>query len=226
LADAASLSRRRVVARAVRNQYALVFTERAAEPEIHDTLLQSLAAIGVELEAIASQLDPTQNPARDGLRRLRRQVGHSLREARESILDLRRNPMKRRGLVQSLTDLAENTARNGVPTDFTTNGYVERSSDELDVQLRIAQEAVGNAQARPGHAHPDCARADPADVLTVEDNGRGFVAEAHDPAPSLGQHLGLLSMRERAERVRGRLNIISAPGRRTTIEATVPVPSE
>jgi len=216
--------------RAVRNQYALVFTERARlSREIHDTLLQSLAAIGVELETIASQLDPTQNPARDGLRRLRRQVGHSLREARESILDLRRNPMKRRGLVQSLSDLAENTARNGVPTDFTTNGYVEQRSDELDVQLfRIAQEAVGNA-LKHGRATQVrmVLRADPTQiVLTVEDNGRGFVTEARDPAPSLGEHLGLLSMRERAERIRGRLRIVSAPGRGTTIEAIVPVPVE
>ena len=216
--------------RAVRNQYALVFMERARlSREIHDTLLQGLAAIGVELETIATQLDPAQGSARDGLRRLRRQVGHSLREARESILDLRRNPMKPRDLVQSLSDLAENTARNGVPTDFTTDGRVERSSDEVDVQLfRIAQEAVGNARKHGQATHIRMElRADPTRiVLTVEDNGRGFVTEAHDPAPSLGQHLGLLSMRERAERVRGRLNIISAPGRGTTIEASVPVPSE
>jgi two-component system, NarL family, sensor kinase len=156
-------------------------------------------------------------------------VGHSLREARESILDLRRNPMKRRGLVQSLSDLAENTARKGVPTDFTTDGRVESSSDEVDVQLfRIAQEAVGNALKHGKATHVRMAlRADPSRiVLTVEDNGRGFVAEAHDPAPSQGEHLGLLSMRERAERVRGRLHIISVLGQGTTVEAIVPVSSE
>ena len=45
--------------RSVRNQYTLVFNERARlSREIHDTLLQSLAAIGVELETIATELDP------------------------------------------------------------------------------------------------------------------------------------------------------------------------
>ena len=45
--------------RALRQRYALVFAERArVSREIHDTLLQSLAALGVEIEAIASQLDP------------------------------------------------------------------------------------------------------------------------------------------------------------------------
>ena len=95
-------------------------------------MLQSLAAIGVELETIATELDPAQGHARDGLRRLRRQVGHSLREARESILDLRRNPMKRRGLVQSLTDLAEALPPAGVATDFALEGHLNGSSDELD----------------------------------------------------------------------------------------------
>ena len=53
--------------RAVRNQYALVFAERArVSREIHDTLLQSLAAIGVELETIATQLDPSQVPREPG----------------------------------------------------------------------------------------------------------------------------------------------------------------
>jgi signal transduction histidine kinase len=213
--------------RSVRNQYALVFAERARlSREIHDTLLQSLAAIGVELETIATQLDPAQAHARDGLRRLRRQVGHSLREARESILDLRRNPMKRRGLVQSLTDLADNTTRTGVATDFALEGHLNASSDELDVQLfRIAQEAVGNAR-RHGHATQVrlTLRAESARVvLRVEDNGQGFVPDLNN-RPSAGEHLGLLSMRERAERLRGQLAIVSAPDRGTTVEATVPLP--
>ena len=50
--------------RALRQRYALVFAERArVSREIHDTLLQSLAALGVEIEAIASQLDRIAGPA-------------------------------------------------------------------------------------------------------------------------------------------------------------------
>jgi signal transduction histidine kinase/ligand-binding sensor domain-containing protein len=216
--------------RSVRNQYALVFAERTRlSREIHDTLLQSLAAIGLELETIATQLDPAQDHARDGLRRLRRQVGHSLREARESILDLRRNPMKRRGLVQSLTDLAENTTRGGITTEFALQGRLDGGSDELDVQLfRIAQEAVGNAR-KHGHAtqvHLTLLAGPAQIVLRVEDNGQGFEPDPNYRAASAGEHLGLLSMRERAERLRGRLAIVSAPGRGTTVEATVPLPAE
>lgn len=217
--------------RAVRNQYALVFAERArVSREIHDTLLQSLAAIGVELETIATELDPSQAPAREGLRRLRRQVGHCLREARESILELRKTSMKPRALVDSLRDLAESTnSSRGIATEFSTSGRPQSSSADAEMQLlRIAQESVSNA-VRHGQAtqvridlnfEPDRI------LLRVSDDGRGFVPDAQQASPDVGRHLGLLTMRERAARVRGRLDVISSPGRGTTIETSVPMMAE
>jgi two-component system sensor histidine kinase DegS len=62
--------------------------------------------------------------------------------------------------------------------------------------------------------------------LTVSDDGRGFVPDEHDTAPEVGEHLGLLTMRERAARVRGRIDIVSSPGRGTTIETSVPLMAE
>ena len=217
--------------RAVRSQYALVFAERArVSREIHDTLLQSLAAIGVELETIATELDPAQSPAREGLRRLRRQVGHCLREARESILELRNNSMKPRALVDSLRELAENTTKSkGIRVEFSTTGKPRSSSADTDMQLlRIAQESVNNA-VRHGQASQvriNLSFEDDRAVLTVSDDGRGFEPNDHDPAPAVGEHLGLLTMRERAARVRGRMAIISSPGHGTTIETSVPLLAE
>ncbi len=214
--------------RAVRHQYALVFAERArVSREIHDTLLQSLAAIGMELETIASHLDPSQNPARDALRRLRRHVGHSVREARESILELRHNPMRRPELAVSLRDLAASTTRaKGMPTEFSVTGRPQKGVADVDIQLlRIAQEAVNNAVR---HAHPSQIRIglayEPARlVLTVTDDGRGFTPTAFDSAPTSGEHLGLLTMKERAARVRGHIAIESSPGSGTTVSVTAPL---
>jgi signal transduction histidine kinase/ligand-binding sensor domain-containing protein len=214
--------------RAVRNQYALVFAERArVSREIHDTLLQSLAAIGVELETIATQLEPSQDPARDGLRRLRRQVGHCLREARESILELRNNSMKPRALVDVLRELADKTtASRGIHTEFTVTGRPRPCTGDADVQLlRIAQEAVANAvkHGRATQIHITLHFEKEGVRLTIADNGCGFVPADSDPAPASGEHLGLLTMRERAARLRGRLALISNPGTGTTIEAAVPL---
>jgi len=218
--------------RALRQRYALVFAERArVSREIHDTLLQSLAALGVEIEAIASQLDGSQADARDELRRLRRQVGHSLRDARESILELRRDGMKTPDVVESLREVAERTRRiYGVHVDVAVNGRRPAScSSDVDLQLfRIGQEAITNA-IRHGHAtevrivvtyEKDRVR------LSVCDNGCGFTPEAQVPARQAGEHLGLLTMRERAARISGRLEIVSRPGFGTTIETLIPVPAE
>jgi signal transduction histidine kinase len=217
--------------RAVRNQYALVFAERArVSREIHDTLLQSLAAIGVELETIATQLEPSQDPARDGLRRLRRQVGHCLREARESILELRNNSMKPRALMDVLRELADHTTKSqGIRTEFAVTGRPRPCTGDADVQLlRIAQEAVANAvkHGRATHIHITLHFEKEGVRLTITDNGCGFVPEDRDPAPASGEHLGLLTMRERAARLRGRLALISNPGTGTTIEAAVPLAVE
>ena len=217
--------------RAVRSQYALVFAERArVSREIHDTLLQSLAAIGVELETIATQLEPSQEPARNGLRRLRRQVGHCLREARESILELRHNSMKPRALVDVLRELSEKTTKTrGIRTEFTVTGRPRPCSGDADVQLlRIAQEAVANAvkHGRATEIRITLAFEKHGMRLSIVDNGCGFVPEERDPAPAAGEHLGLLTMRERAARLRGQLALISSPGVGTTIEAAVPLTAE
>ncbi len=218
--------------RAIRDRYTLVFAERArVSREIHDTLLQSLAALGVEIEAIASQLDQTQGSARDELRRIRRQVGHSLRDARESILELRRDGMKTPDVVDSLREVAERTMRTyGVHVDISVSGRRSpHCSSDMDLQLfRIGQEAVTNA-IRHGHAteiriaviyEKDRVR------LSISDNGCGFTPDAQQPARVAGEHLGLLTMRERAARISGRLEIVSSPGSGTTIETLIPVPAE
>jgi signal transduction histidine kinase len=210
-------------------RYALVFAERArVSREIHDTLLQSLAALGVEIEAIASQLDPSQGSARDDLRRLRRQVGHSLRDARESILELRRDGMKTPDVVSSLREVAERTERTyGVGVTIAVIGRRPANcSADVDLQLfRIGQEAITNA-IRHGHAtevrialtyEKDRVR------LSVCDNGCGFEPDAQPPAREAGAHFGLLTMRERAARISGRLEIVSTPGSGTTVETLIPV---
>lgn len=217
--------------RAARNQYALVLAERTrVSREIHDTLLQSLAAIGVEIETVVTQLDPGQTAARDSLRRLRRQVSRSVREARDSILELRHAPMRQSDLAESLSKLAETAMPSrGVPVEFHLIGRARTGPADADMQLlRIGQEAMTNACK---HAAASVIRItlryEPDRVtVTVSDNGRGFTPAEYDPPPASGEHLGLLTMRERAARVRGRVSITSRPGEGTTVEAVVPFAME
>ena len=57
-------------------------------------------------------------------------------------------------------------------------------------------------------------------VVTVEDDGSGF-----DPEGARARrHLGLISMRERAEAIGGALSVRSKPGEGTTVELEVDDP--
>ena len=55
----------------------------------------------------------------------------------------------------------------------------------------------------------------------VRDDGRGFDLPAPEDEPEAG-HIGLVSMRERAEASGGRFGLESAPGEGTTVEFWMP----
>jgi len=87
--------------------------------------------------------------------------------------------------------------------------------------LHIGQEAVNNAvqHGRATRVDMEITYDDGHTRLRVSDDGCGF-----DPGTLHGAdgHYGLISMRERAEQVKGRVRIDSAPGRGTLVEAVVP----
>jgi signal transduction histidine kinase/ligand-binding sensor domain-containing protein len=217
----------RLRVRGIRTRYALVIAERTRlGREIHDTLLQSLAALGPELEALATRV-----PSREGgvvaeLRRLRRQVDRSVRDARESILELRRQVLSTPRLAESLARLADETeTRHGVrPTVAVVGHRPSNASPDVDLHLfRIAQEAVTNAVR---HGHPTridiSVSYDERQVaLTIADDGCGFDAQAQTCKSQDNEHFGLISMRERAEQMGGALRIESVPGTGTTVQAVV-----
>jgi len=211
--------------RAVRARYALVIAERARlSREIHDTLLQSLAALAPELEALATREQSQRDGMASELRRLRRQVDRSVRDARESILELRRHPMGAPPLAESLAQLAEDieTRHSVRPTVAIVGRRPDNASPDVDLQLfRIAQEAVTNA-IRHGHPTRIDIRVsyDERQVaLTVTDDGCGFDPHAPTDVRHDREHFGLITMRERAEHVGGGLRIESAPGAGTTVHA-------
>jgi len=210
--------------RAIRRQFALVVAERArVSREIHDTLLQSLGAVSVELEVVASQLRSSDAPISSSLTRLRREVARCIREARESVWELRTSRLETRDLASALEEFADDigTAR-AVQVDVEARGRAWQGSPETDEQLlRIAQEAVGNA-VRHGRAKKVRVSLDyerEQVTLRVSDDGCGFVPSEQQPD---GEHWGLTTMRERAHRIGGELRILSGAGDGTTVETIVP----
>jgi signal transduction histidine kinase len=89
--------------------------------------------------------------------------------------------------------------------------------------FRIVQEALNNVvkHAETDRAHVILSPGDGHLLLEVRDSGKGFVLDG--PAPG-GAHIGLATMRERAEQLGGTLRVDSHPGQGTRVLVEIPTP--
>ena len=87
------------------------------------------------------------------------------------------------------------------------------------IAFRIAQEALINIRKHAQARQVDVHLAETAEglVVRIADDGRGFGLKVIEPG-----HLGLISMRERAEMAGGWFRTESKPGQGTTVEFLLP----
>jgi signal transduction histidine kinase/streptogramin lyase len=208
----------------MRKQFSLLLGERARlSREVHDTLLQSMFGYALQFDALAEAVSSSAPQLHQRLARLRHQVEDDIREARQSIWNLRSPMLERQDLPATLKEVGEHAVANtSIDLDVTVSGSPRRASPQVEEQLlRIGREAVSNCVR---HAHASRIKislhyGDDAIVLTVSDDGRGFdAAKQQDES----EHFGLTTMRERAESVGGSLHVRSSQGEGTTVTATVP----
>ena len=215
----------RLRVRSVRRQFALVLAERIRMSRaIHDTLLQGLAGLALQMDDLSHTLDAADaGSARGRVVKIRRMVEEYIREARQSIWDLRSLRLAQSDLPNALKQAGERAiGERPVTLDVTVTGTPYRCAAAVEEQLLlIGQEAVNNAvqHGRATRVDMEIAYDEGHTRLRVSDDGCGF-----DPGRLNGAngHYGLISMRERAEQVKGRVRIDSAPGRGTLVEAVVP----
>jgi signal transduction histidine kinase/streptogramin lyase len=206
--------------RRVRRQFDLVLAERArVGREIHDTLLQSLVGVALEFDDISSQLSPGE-PLKEQVGRVREQVEHYIREARQSIWDLRSPTLDQIDLACALRDFGNAaTVDRNVRFEFTLKGKPGRLAPAVEEQvMRIGQEALTNAVRHAGARLIQMELSYDSDTvrLTVTDDGSGFELGRLVQAP--GTHWGVTTMRERAQQIGASLTLTSSPGVGTTIE--------
>jgi len=215
----------RLHARRVHTQYALVLAERMRMSRaIHDTLLQGLAGLALQLDDLSHAPEAAPGAMSDRVRRMRRRVEEYIREARQSIWDLRAPALEQRSLPSALREVgARAVADRPVSLDVSVKGAPQSCPPAVEQQLLlICQEALANAvrHGAPRHIDVELEYGDEQVSVRVCDDGRGF-----DPArvEHVTGHYGVLSMRERAAQVQGHLTIASEPGSGTRVEAIVPV---
>jgi two-component system NarL family sensor kinase len=185
--------------------------------ELHDTIGQELVALKLTIQSTGGPegpLAPTLKDASERCSQLIRDVRHISQALYPPVL-------QSLGLFGALRRLARYCRLSDIQCDLECPEELQaaRFGSEVEIAVfRIAQEAVNNALRHSGaeniriHLREDDGRIE----LGVSDDGCGF-----DPDASLGQGLGLTTMRDRAEAAGGTLHIASQPGR-TCVTALVP----
>ena len=196
--------------------------------ELHDTLGQSLSAVVMRLELALEGVDAHQGSVGVEIQAARDEARSSLDEAHRLVWDLQPVAFESGGLSDALRDELARARRVGLEVSLDTRGTVpaDLESNIEHTVLRIALEALNNVREHAKTASADVVlEYRPHDVrLHVTDDGVGFdPASIAEPGGERMRGFGLASMQERARLVGGRLEIRSAPGAGTEIEAILPV---
>lgn len=208
--------RRRLLARLV---HAEEDERQRIAGDIHDDPIQKLVAASMRLQLLRRSLsDPDQLAE---LEKLLAVVRSSIGSLRHMIFELRPHALDEEGLGPAIREYLES-----LEADFesrVTDELEQQPPESLRVLLyRMAQEALNNAHkhAQAEHVEVLLAERDGGFLVQIADDGVGFsVPEA--PRSERG-HLGLTSLRERAEMAGGWCRLLSRPGEGTTVELWVP----
>jgi signal transduction histidine kinase len=188
--------------------------------DLHDGIIQTLYAIGLQMNARVERPDVPED-ARTELAGELELINQVIAEIREYIAALEQSmPAERPDLSRDLAHILRVIVPESIETvlNISAASLQEFSSREIEDLIYIAREALSNAvrHGSPTRLAVDL-RETPSEIaLTIQDNGVGFdLASAH-------AGLGTITMRTRAERLGGTLLTMSIPGMGTTVRVARP----
>jgi PAS domain S-box-containing protein len=193
--------------------------------ELHDELGQALTLFRIELEWLETRfakLGISDLAIEEKLPEMKKMAGGTLHTMRRILTSLRPPVLDEFGLIAALEwQAGEFSRRVGIRCDLQTEPIECADMGLATAIFRTFQEILTNI-AR--HAHASSVKVKlgrtPAGVmLTVSDNGRGFLPSDAEREKSFG----LLGMRERAESLGGMLTISSTISVGTTVTVVLPL---
>lgn len=190
--------------------------------ELHDSVSQALYGIGLGTRTALALVQRDPAKAVEPLQYCLSLAEAALAEMRALIFELRPESLELEGLVAALSkQAAAIQARYSIQVLADLCDEPEIPLGIKETLYRISQEALNNVVKHAQASQVDLRLAHPDGliVLEVQDNGLGF-----DPAAAYPGHLGLRSMRERAEKVKGRFEIKSNGEKGSKIRVEIPIP--
>jgi ligand-binding sensor domain-containing protein/signal transduction histidine kinase len=215
----------RMRVRAVRQRFAAVLEERnRVAREMHDTVIQGCVGVSSLLEAASSSRDQAPELSAMMIERARTEIRSTVEDARAAVWNLRHS-LEGGDAVAAITRLTNRVAiESGLAVKVLTTGVPHSLGADTESGLVLSvREALRNVVRHAAAQQVTVTLSFSSRELevAVEDDGCGF--DCRDMAAGDGGgHYGLIGMRERIEKLGGRLDLNSAVGRGVRVHFTIP----
>lgn len=193
--------------------------------EVHDSLAQTMAYMRMRLSAMQDALE------KDDKAHVLQYAADAQQALETAYSDLRelltqfRHRMSPHGLVEAIEELARQFRdRTGIDLERRNDMRELGMTVDQEIQVfHILQEALANVARHSGatRARLTLRTGEEGQEFIVEDDGKGFVAAGH-LMPR--HHFGLSIMRERAERLAGRIELARSEMGGALVRLVVPLP--
>lgn len=188
--------------------------------EMHDSIGQLLASVKMSISALPDLTKKEQTKKIGSIDNL---LGSVIEDVRRIYENLFPRVLQEFGLRMSLENLCDQIQDiTNLKTNFEFVGKERKIEDQMANSIyRITQEAINNTikYADATEIRVRLSYITNNVELTVQDNGKGFDASAHD---STETH-GLNNMKDRSEVLNGTFEIVSVQNEGTSIRVNIPI---
>jgi PAS domain S-box-containing protein len=194
--------------------------------EIHDDFLQNFVAVLHFFQMVdLSKLDPS---SKEHGKKLIEFVKSSITRGRQLISEIEPIRQPNIGFLQAIRKtINQKFFNSGIKVELTCPRKMPYMNFFVKINaLRIIQEALNNIRkhARATRVHVVISVTKNRLRMKITDNGVGFSLDAI--SPNENDHFGLLTMRDRARLIGGKITINSKPGKSTTTTGIFPLRDE
>jgi PAS domain S-box-containing protein len=191
--------------------------------EIHDELGQQLTVLKMDLSWLNKKLVPRDENIESKLTGSLKLVDSTINTVRKIAAELRPSILDDLGLAEAIEwQSVEFMNRTGIRVSYRYSGKASKFPADISIGLfRIFQESLTNIARHANASRIDCVLENKGNsvCLIIADNGVGFDLNAKVKTKTLG----LLGMKERTLMLNGKYDIVSQPGKGTTISVEVPL---
>ncbi len=199
-------------------QEAVVAERARLARDLHDAVTQTLFSASLIAEILPDLWASDIEEARESTEELRQLTRGALAEMRTLLLELRPAALTQTRFEDLLKQLSEATiGRARIPVHLSAEGDCCLPPEVQVALYRIAQESLNNIvkYARASQVSIDLVLSAAGLHMEIRDNGTGFDGQKVKPTS-----LGMRIMRERAQSIGADFEVLTKPGKGTTVSVT------